>query len=103
MEIKENKRKIHKRIRAAVIATAILVSLFVGTRWFLKRTGVTYPKGVYQPLPCARKHTPARTRIRTPSLTAAATAFAPGFCLRMDLTGWMPRRMDFWIFCAGSG
>ena len=50
MEIKENKRKIHKRIRAAVIATAILVGLFAGTRWFLKRTGVTYPKGVYQPI-----------------------------------------------------
>ena len=43
MEIKENKRKIHKRIRAAVIATAILVGLFAGTSWFLKRTGVTYP------------------------------------------------------------
>ena len=50
MEIKENKRKIHKRIRAAVIATAILVGLFAGTRWFLKRTGGTYPKGVYQPI-----------------------------------------------------
>ena len=50
MEIKENKRKIRKRIRAAVIAVAVLAGLCFGTRWFLKRTGVIYPKGVYQPI-----------------------------------------------------